>query len=318
MSETKRIITVGLNPALDRTIAVEGFAIGAHQTGRTVSRQAGGKSLNIARTLAAMGVASVATGILGQDNRHEFDALLDGSLIDDRMLVLPGRTRENVTITDPRNHVDTHLRDVGLEVGPEAQHELRRILSELVCPGCLVAFSGSLPPGCGPDDQADMVDQCIQAGASVAVDTSGEALKALAGKPLWLLSPNRQELAELLGTDLHSPQAILAAARPLLGDLGQILCSLGADGAMLITQQAAFRAELSVEQERIVNTVGCGDALLAAMLAAHVRQMPARDALALAVATASASALTHVAGRFDPAQRDELLQQVRVETLGRN
>src|SRR5512135_1158324 len=96
-----RIIVVSLNPAVDRVIEVPGFTLGAHQTGREIRRLAAGKGMNVAHVLSRLGVPSVATGFLGEQNRAIFADALKADGVADEFLTLPGRTRENITITDP-------------------------------------------------------------------------------------------------------------------------------------------------------------------------------------------------------------------------
>ncbi len=93
------IITVTLNAAVDRVIEVENFTIGAHQTGREVSRVPGGKGVNVSRILAALDAPSIATGFIGKENRSVFDPIFRDGTIADELVVLDGRTRENVTIS---------------------------------------------------------------------------------------------------------------------------------------------------------------------------------------------------------------------------
>jgi 1-phosphofructokinase len=318
MDQNHRIVTVSLNPAVDRTVQVEDFRIGRHQTGRTVSRCAGGKAINVSRVLAGMGISGTALGILGRDNLFLFESAMEGPLIENRMLVLDGSTRENVTVTDPLSNVDTHIRDVGLEVDEDAKAQLRERLLQCIQEDWLVVFSGSLPPGYRPQDQAELVRACAQAGARPVVDTSGEALKAIHGQGAYLLCPNRQELAELTGQDPQSPQEVVESFGASSGWAPYLLCSLGPDGAVWAGPDGAWHARCTVENKEIVNTVGCGDTLLGAFLGAQATAAPPEEALPFAVATATASALTATAGTFDQDRRDALLRQTFCRRIDRS
>jgi 1-phosphofructokinase family hexose kinase len=311
------IITVSLNPAIDRTLRVEGFTVGAHQKGVCVSRTAGGKALNVSRVLAAMGVASTAFGFLGDRNRQLFDELLAGERIEDRMLWMPGSTRENVTIADPVAHVDTHIREEGLEIDEDAKGKLRDQLAALAYPEATVVFSGSLPPGYSPEDQRELIDLVARAGGRAVVDTSGPALQAALSARLYLLCPNREELAEVTGESPAGVREVLQAVEKLPETVANVLCSLGSQGALLIGTEGAWHAKVALEAKEVVNTVGCGDTLLGAFLAASSLGLDVPRSLAMAVATASASALTQSAGDFDPLRRDALLAQTTCQRLER-
>ena len=215
MRAVPTIVTVSLNPAIDRVIEVPDFKPGAHQVGREVSRIAGGKAVNVSRVLAALGVPNIATGFLGQENRADFEQILKGPLVKDELFLLPGRTRENVTIADPTTGRETHIRDLGLEVPAPALGRLVSKLKLLCSRRPVVIFGGSRPPGISVEVFAELVSNCISAGARVAVDASGEGLAAMAGKPLWLVKPNADELAQLVGRELPTEQKRFQAAREL-------------------------------------------------------------------------------------------------------
>jgi len=309
------VITVCLNPTIDRVIEVDGFTIGAHQVGREILRAPGGKAINVSRVLAALGVRSVATGFLGADNRTGFDAVLDDPLVADEFFALPGRTRENVTITDRRTRQETHIRDVGLAVDPRSLDRLMRKLSLMSRPGNVVVFSGSLPPGIDAEDFDRMVTGCIEAGAHVAVDTSGPALRTMAGKSLWLVKPNAPELAELAGRELADLDEQLATARALTADVRHVLLTRGGEGAYLLTGALAVHARADVDPALLRNTVGCGDALLGAFVGATCRGLSARDALVEAIAVATASACHVAVAAFEPDLVAELREKVQLTDL---
>ena len=310
------IVTVSLNPAIDRTIEVEKLTIGAHQSGREIRRTPGGKGVNVSRTLSALGLRNVATGFLGDQNRAEFASLFDKTHVLDEFFTLPGRTRENVTLADRASHQETHIRDRGLEIPPAAMERLTKKLAMLAGDEGLVIFSGSLPPGVGPADLTRLVDACIAAGARVAVDTSGEALAALADRPIWVVKPNAAELAELVGRELGDTPQRIQAAKDLSRTIQTVLLTCGGRGAYLVAPGIAVHAVVDVPPPlRVANTVGCGDVLLGAFVAAVWQGQPLDDALVDAVATATASACTVSPAEFDDETRQQLRGKVRVTKI---
>jgi len=312
MDSGSNIITVSLNPTIDRVIEVPGLKLGAHQVGREISRTAGGKAVNVSLALAAMGVGNIATGFLGEESRPVFQDVLKGPSIRDEFFALPGRTRENVTLTDPDARQETHIRDVGLAVPDAMLAKLKRKLELLCQKGTVVIFGGSLPPGMSGEDFLSLINASREAGARVAVDTSGKALDAIAGRSLWLLKPNAAELAHLAGRQLANEAEMFQAARELTSHVSNVLLSRGSKGACLFAGSCAACAHVELDPARVRNTVGCGDVLLAGFVAGLAGGKQPREALAGAVACASASACTLKAAHFEPETAEELRSRVEV------
>lgn len=306
------IITVSLNPAIDRVIEVENFTLGRHQVGREVQRSPGGKGINVSRVLSALGIKSVATGFLGEDNIGSFEPFLSDPNVGNEFFVLPGRTRENITITDPRAGQDTHVRDAGLTVAPRHLDRLANKLRLLSHPEAIVIFSGSLPPGATPQDHAVLVDACLDPGARVAVDTGGEALAPLAGRNLWLIKPNAAELAEFVGCRLDDRRDQILAARNLTAHVAIVLLTCGEEGSYLFTKDHALHARVPLGQDEVRNTVGSGDVLLGAFVAAVWQGRPLPEALTEAVAAATASVCTVTSAEFDPKLAAQLRRRVEL------
>jgi len=252
MAPAASIITVGLNPAIDRVMEVPDFRLGGHQLGRVVRRTGAGKSVNVSRVLAAVGTPSIATGFLGADSRAEFDAVLQPPLMRNQFFILPGRTRENITLVDPLARQETHIRDVGLKVDARGLKRLTSKLELMVAPGGIVVFSGSLPPGMSAEDFGRLIDTCRAAGARVAVDTSGDALAALADRALWLVKPNAAELSQLLARPLPDIARRVAAAKELTARIELVLLTAGAEGAYLFSSRGAWHARAPLQPRRVL------------------------------------------------------------------
>lgn len=314
MSDSCRIITVGLNPAVDRVIEVPELKLGAHQTGREVSCCPGGKAFNVTRVIASFGLECIATGFLGRENESAFAPLLSAEHVIDRMIRLAGPTRVNITLADPVNHVDTHIRDAGLSVDAAGLEKLERMLDELVGPTSTVIFSGSLPPGMEGKDQNRLIGRVRAAGGRVVLDSHGPAVAELA-EPIALASPNQAELGDWTGRTVETREEVLAGAESMLGRVEAVLVSLGAEGAMWIDASQRWIARLGQMIAPAVNTVGCGDALLGACIAARMGGADPAEALRTAVATASAAAISPLPAVFDPSVRDELARRIDVEAV---
>lgn len=313
---TAPVVTITLNPAFDLILQVENFQLGKHQLAQLLESLPAGKGLNVSRTLSTLGLSSIITGFIGRDNRLQFRQALGDYMITGQLFTVPGRTRQNITIIDPINQTDTHIRQRGLEVTKRDLRKLGKKLSLLADNNRLFVFAGSLPPGATAKDLARLIRICRQGGARVAVDTSGQPLKAAVDEGLWLIKPNRQEFAQLTEQADQTTEQIIISARKLTDRVENILISLGKHGALLVNRQAALKAALDTKESTpAVNTVGSGDSLLGAFLAGVLQGLDLPDCLAKAVAVSTAACRTPIPASFDPQTARQIHAQITTEQL---
>jgi len=260
------VLTVTLNPAIDETVLLERLRPGHVHRALGVRFNAGGKGVNVASCLADWGGDVTATGILGADNAAAFETLFTAKGIADGFLRAPGETRTNIKLSHDGDTTDINL--PGLSVSVELAAAAADRAEALAGPGTLALLAGSLPEGLGDTFYASLTTRLAARGALVLLDTSGAPLKAaLAGPVLpYALKPNRAELEGFAGTSLTSDAALLAAARGLIArGVTLVVVSLGAEGALFVTRDAALRAALPAL--RVASTVGAGDAMVAGLIA---------------------------------------------------
>ncbi|MFG0258116.1 MAG: 1-phosphofructokinase family hexose kinase [Phycisphaerales bacterium JB043] len=321
MSETK-IVTLTLNPAVDRVYESSEFRAGANAQIRLVAHYPAGKGVNVSRVLAELAMPSIATGFIGRSELAMFEEHLEargeGRTIC-QFLSVRARTRDNITIVDPLNETVTHLRDVGFTVSDADVARMHSKVGMLARRGTIMSFSGSLPPGLDKHAYSQMIDRCIEKGARVVVDTSGQALEAVADKPIWLMKLNESELSELVGRELGSPEEFHEAARGLSvlggGPYEHVIVTRRADGALLFGADDAISGMVSVHPGRILSTVGCGDALLGGVLAEITRSGDWHKALQHGLATATANAVNQQAGHVEAEDIAEFLSMAFLERL---
>ena len=300
MQRIESIVTVGLNPAIDRIIEVPNFEVGGHQRGKQLSRYPAGKALNVGRALAVLDRPSIVTGFVGEEDAWEFErfiADMPHRRVTSQLLHVAERTRENITVVDPETHVETHIRDAGFTVNDRDIDRVTSKLGLLARPGTLMAFCGSLPPGLAPATFGRLVRACLDVGAAVAVDTSGDALAAVKGLPLWLIKPNADELGALVGREPAGEAENAEAAAEVARTVSMVLVSLGESGARLVTEDQRLAAEVDPPIEP-ANTVGCGDCLLAGFIDGWLAGGDAEWALRRGVAAATANAVALTTGNF--------------------
>lgn len=310
------VVTVTANPAIDHTVWIPGFRAGEVNRVASDDRSPGGKGVNVAAALRALDVEAVATGLLGDANAAIFEAFLAAEGIADRFVRLPGATRTGIKIVDDVDGSTTDVNFPGLTADAAA---VDRLVDEVgraasAAGARWVALSGSLPPGAPIDLYARLADAAHAAGARVAVDTSGAALRAaVAGRP-DLVKPNVEELEELVGRRLPDTGALLSAASELqaLG-IRHVVVSMGADGGLFVDGADAVLARPPAVT--VASTVGAGDATVAGTIAALLRGEGPVGVARLATAC-GATAVATVGPRLDAAAVARRLDQVSTEELG--
>ncbi len=294
------IITVGISPAWDVKCSVNGLEWGDHKIIDAQDSIPAGKALNVSKSLAWMGYPSIATGLWGQEDYDEMVNQLRSMncFIDIRFAAVRGHTRKNITIHDTNKNRQMHLRLPGSLANKGSIRRLRNQLEPLVSSGDIFVLSGSLPDGSLMQDVVGIVHAVVARGAKVVVDTSGQGLKSLvASNSAYLIAPNLEELCELVGASIkNESHYIERAARKLLSTTENILVSRGEKGLLLVTKSGSWRGKSEpIEHREVVNTVGCGDHLVAGLISGLKEGGDLPKALENALLLASA----HVFGMCD-------------------
>jgi 1-phosphofructokinase len=315
MSATASIVTVTLNPAIDQTLDIPGFAAG--QVNRVASSEAhaGGKGVNVAGVLADLGAGVAVTGFLGQGNAQLFEAMFRDKGIDDRFVRIPGDTRVGIKIIDGPSGRTTDINFPGLAPPPEAFDDLCRRVDALSESGRWFALCGSLPPGIGADAYARLTDIVHAKGGSVGLDTSGAALREAIARGPDVTKPNLDELAELAGRPLDTTASVVDAARTLLLQHGVRLAvvSMGAAGAVFVDADQALVAR--PPRVAVKSTVGAGDAMVAGVVYGQHRGLPIDQCARLATALGAHAVTRLGAGLGRPPAHEGLLRDVTIEPV---
>ncbi|WP_329218493.1 1-phosphofructokinase family hexose kinase [Streptomyces sp. NBC_01485] len=301
------ILTVTLNTALHVTYRVP--ALRPHTSHRVtdVRERAGGKGLNVARVLAALGHEVTVTGFVGgATGRVVQEQLAPVAGIVDALVPVAGATRRTVAVVDARTGDTTRLDEPGPVVVPAEWSAFQEVYGELVAGADAVALCGSLPPGVTVGAYAGLIRTARAAGVPVLLDTSGEPLRrGVAARP-DIVKPNAEELAELTGS--HDPLRATQDARRR--GARSVVTSLGAEGLIAATPEGRWRA---TPPARIPgNPTGAGDSASAGLLSGLVDQLPWPERLSRAVALSAATVRAATAGEFDRAAYEELTGRIAV------
>jgi 1-phosphofructokinase len=303
MSRFPGIASVTLNPAIDQSVAIPGFAAGMVNRVAWEQSDPGGKGVNVASFLADLGFRVAVTGLLGSDNAGVFEQLFASKGMTDAFVRIPGKTRVNVKIIDEAAHGITDINFPGPPATEEHLAELDRRITALLADHDCFVLSGSAPAGVPVDCYADLIRRLKAAGKRVLLDSSGEPLRHGIVAAPWAIKPNLAELEELLGLPLPEPAAVVAAARTLLaGGIGCVVVSMGREGPLFVTPDDCLQAVPPAVE--VKSTVGAGDAMVAGFVAGSMRGRPLADCARLATACA-VGALTQLGPRLPAAQTIE-------------
>ncbi|MFF8680057.1 1-phosphofructokinase family hexose kinase [Streptomyces sp. NPDC015237] len=302
------ILTVTLNTALDITYRVRSLRPHASHRVTDVTERAGGKGLNVARVLAALGHEATVTGFAGGTTGGVVrDGLSGVPGVTDALVPVAGATRRTIAVVDERTGDTTQLNEPGPAVAPAEWNAFQDRYEELLAGASAVALCGSLPPGVPVGAYAGLVRSARAAGVPVLLDTSGEPLRrGVAARP-DLVKPNADELAELTGS--HEPLRATQAARRR--GARSVIASLGAEGLLAVTPEGRWRAAPPAHVRG--NPTGAGDSAVAGLLSGLVEHLPWPDRLARAVALSAATVLSPVAGEFDCKLYEELSGRILVK-----
>ena len=269
------ILALTPNLSLDRVITLE-RPLTAGQLHRVLTLQvaAGGKGVNLARAVRALGGESGVAGVVAGFNGQRFRALLEEEGLPGWLLGGHGETRECYILLDPQGGSPTELYESGFAV---MDAELDALLALL--PADQTVLCGSLPPGCSPDMLGALLGRLNR----LVVDSSEPGLRAAVKAGVPMITPNTHELAQLTGS------GTVEAAQDLFRRSGvQVLLTRGEAGAVYVGEETW---EARAPEIEVRNPVGSGDALLGAFLYARQQGDSVQDALRLAVGTGSANAM---------------------------
>src|SRR5579871_968079 len=311
------IVTVTLNAAFARTITVPNFHRGHRHRASAGLPLAGGKGINVARALKALGVPVVATGLAGGQAGLRIVERLTGEAILNDFVRIEGESRTTTAVVDPTDNSYTEINEWGPATKPEELELFHAKLRYLSQGASLVIFAGSLPRDVPDEFYAEAIHELARLQVPSALDCEGEALRfGVEAEPL-LVTPNQQEAEALVGQEFHDDEDFQLALDEIAGRGARnvLITTEGGCYALLRKDRVVTRYRVDAPRLEPVSRVGSGDTLLAAFAAAWVAGKSHEEMLREAVAAGAASTLELGAGFFDPREAHRLEAAVSVVEL---
>jgi tagatose 6-phosphate kinase len=323
---TRQILVVTLNPALDITHELHTVDwSGVNRPGAVVVRS-GGKGLNVASTLTALGADVLVAGLLGGGSGEAVRSSLAGRGIRTAWTAIAGETRRTFAIVDAGRGQTALFNEPGPEVTAAEYGRFRDEYCGEVAAASAVVLSGSLPRGLPAASYAELTAIAMAARVPVVLDTSGQALRLGAAAGPAIVKPNVAELSALVGRSGGAldqgggdagaeGRAVVAAAAEELRQAGAraVVVSLGADGLLAVTGDGVWRG--TQPRRARGNPTGAGDAVVAGLTLGLVLALPWKERLRQAVALGYATAAARVAGEFGQDDFERALAEATVTRM---
>ncbi len=311
------IITVTLNAAIDKSLSVPNFRLGRRH--RTVEQRtmAGGKGVNVARTLKSLGQPVIATGFAGGPTGTRIvEQLTEESILNDFVRIRE-ESRTNTAVYDPTNGEQTEVNERGPAVSEREVETLRDKLLYLARGADVVVFAGSLPRGVDDEVYASLIRELQKLGVTTMIDADGEPMRHAVRAEPSLISPNVVEAEELVGHEFNDDEDRLIAVREMvaLGAREAIMTLPDGCVASLVVDGTPTLMRAFVEPREAVAAVGAGDAFLAGYVSARYQGSAPEECLRFGVACGAESTQRLGAGLIDIREVEKLTADIEVQRV---
>lgn len=311
---TSKIVTVTLNPAVDRSGVVQELRPSEKLRCTNEHCHPGGGGINVARVLTRFNVDVIAVFPVGGYTGELLKSMIEAEKVRYSSIDVPGSTRENVSIRSNADGQQYRFVFPGAEMSIADIERCCDLALSHVARDSYIVISGSLPPGAPVDTYAKLATRASKIGAHVALDSSGAAFVQCLGPALSIFKLNEEELGNISGAPVYDRERCIAAARQLLA-AGPKMAAItrGAKGAILVTASEAWDAGAPLVHA--ISSIGAGDTFLAILIEALSRGQTPEVGLRHAVAAASAALLTEGTGLAWPEKMRSFISQIPVESI---
>lgn len=306
------ILSVGLNTSIDKAYIVDSFEVGGVTRVKDVISTAGGKGLNVAKTISALGQKVLATGFIGGFSGMFIQQELKKKHIPFEFIHINEETRNCINIIDKNTH--TEFLEPGPNIRDEKINEFINLYKTLVTKCDVITLSGSIPRGLSADIYAELIRIAKNRGKKTILDTSGYLLNEGIKASPTLIKPNKFEAEQLLGKKLQNLRDILLAAQELLERGPDIVAiSLGSKGVVVADKSTKKFYKGTPPKIQPINTVGCGDAMVAGFALGLHKTLALEDSIRYAIAVATAAALSPVTGEVEVDGIKSIMENLALE-----
>lgn len=309
------VVTLTMNPALDLSTAVAEVVPFTKLRCGPMRRDPGGGGINVARMVTRLGGQARAIFPVGGPVGVLLERLVMAEGVESLSIPIAGDTREDFTVFERKTGNQFRFVTQGPQLADPEWQNCLDAFAHSAADAAFAVISGSLPPGVSDAFFALAAKKMKSLGVKLALDTTGEGLKAALSEGVALVKPNQRELSDLVGLSSSNVDALTAAARKLVvgGRAEAVALSLAEEGAILVTRDRAWRAQ--APHVEAVSTVGAGDSFLGAMIRSLTSGEDWPDAFRAGVAAGSSALLSPGTDLAHPEAIRQLAPQVRISEI---
>ncbi|MEG0327999.1 MAG: 1-phosphofructokinase family hexose kinase [Erysipelothrix sp.] len=307
-----RIVTLTLNPAIDKTLYCDSFSIGDTNRIQSIIEDIAGKGINVTKNLREHDLQSTVVGIFaGEQGQRSYESLCRQGFEVIR-IEAEGETRVNQKIVDKMG-ITTELNELGPMITQQTIETLYTWIDLNACKEDLYILSGSLPQGAPKTLYRDLVMKLNDLGAKTILDASGESLiEGLKGIP-YCVKPNDDEIQTLLQLNRKPTEIEMVQCANDIINTGVelVVISLGKEGAYFISKNQLIKGEgLDLISQ---SSVGAGDAMVSALAYSIFQEYTLEDTAIRAIATSGAAVETKGTKPGSKKRVQELMKLVKIE-----
>lgn len=260
-----KIITLTLNPTLDRTVYVDSLQIGTTMRTKAVFEQLGGKGLNVSKALNALNVSSICLGLVGSNLKDHIAVFTNQHRLISTHFINTNQPTRICSDYITKDGQDFKVNETGLPLAKKFQTKILKEIAKILDQGQIWIISGSLPNGFEDDFYCQIIDLIQTTDSKIILDSSGPGLKYAISKKLFLIKPNLHECEELLGVKINNlTDAQIAVQRLLCQGVESVALSLGKDGLLFGNSKAIIN--IRAPKVKVIKTTGAGDGLVAGLV----------------------------------------------------
>jgi len=308
------ITTVTLNVSIDKAYKIKGCV----ESGKVIrvlecNNTAGGKGLNVSRVASLCGEEVLATGFVGGHCGALAEELLEKDNIKNKFTHVKSETRSCINILD-ENNVSTEFLEKGDSISDEEINAFLDDFDKIIEYSNVITISGSAPKGVPTNIYTTLINMIKAKNKKVILDASGDLLKEGIKALPTMIKPNSEEMENLLNVSINNEEEVIKNAIKLHeSGIELVVVSLGSDGALLVCKEGVYHGK--PPKIEVVNTVGCGDSMVAAFAVAMERGYSNIDSLKYAISISAANAMTFSTGSFNSEDVDNIFENTQINKI---